>query len=197
MEGVERMIINNIYRSPNSDKINNENINNFLRSIDRLKYDHQIIIGDFNRKDINWKTVTSHLEDDCKFIETIRDSYLTQHILEPTRGRGTDQPSLLDLLFTSNEDSIENIEMYAPLGKSDHSLIKFLYRSFPEKIPEKFVCNYAKADFELMKRKLDINWEMFFQGYTDDINKLWERFVEKYNEADRECIPKKIINTGK
>ena len=83
-----------------------------------------MIAGDFNRKDINWDTVSSSSEDDCKFIEALRDSFLTQHILTPTRGRGTNDPSLLDILFTSNEENIESIELHAPLGKSDHSMIK-------------------------------------------------------------------------
>ena len=45
------------------------------------------------------------------------DSYLTQHILTPTRGRGTNEPSLIDLVFSSNAESIESIELHAPSGK--------------------------------------------------------------------------------
>ena len=58
-------------------------------------------------------------------------------MLTPNRGRDTSKPSLLDLLFTSKEECIENIEMHAPLGNSDHSLIKVLYRCEPEKLPDK------------------------------------------------------------
>ena len=114
------MILSNIYRSPNSSGKENDSINNFVKGIGTSKYAHQLIVGDFNRKDINWDTVTSPSDDDCKFIESIRDRYLTQNILTPT----TSKPSLIDLLFTSKEECIENIEMHAPLGKSDHSLIK-------------------------------------------------------------------------
>ena len=113
-----------------------------------------MIVADFNRKDINWNTGSSSSEDDCKFIEASRDSFLTRHVLTPTRGRGTNDRSLLDLFFTSNGENIESIEMHAPLGKPDHSMI---YRSQPENLPEKIVCNYAKADFEKMKEKLDDN----------------------------------------
>ena len=65
-------------------------------------------------------------EEDTEFIEATMDSFLTQHISTPTRGRGTNTPSLIDLVFTSNEDSIDDISIHAPLGKSDHSLIKFI-----------------------------------------------------------------------
>ena len=45
-------------------------------------------------------------DDDCAFLEATRDSFLTQHISTLTRGRGTNEPSLIDLVFTSNEESI-------------------------------------------------------------------------------------------
>ena len=130
------------------------------------------------------------------FIEATRDSYLIQHILTPTRGRGTNEPSLIDLIFTSNEESTEKIDIGAPLGKSDHSMIKILYRSVAGKIPGKVVPNYARADFGKMKKKLNINWEVFFKESKGDIDLVWRKFVRKFNEAEKECIPKTIIRTG-
>ena len=97
--------------------------NNFFRSSSKLKYDHQL-----NRKDIDWNMVTATSHDDNNFIEAVMDSYLTQHVLTPTRGRGTNEPSLIDLVFSRNAECIESIELHAPLGKSDHSLIKLMYR---------------------------------------------------------------------
>ena len=130
-------------------------------------------------------------------IETTRDSFLTQHILTPTRGRTTNDPSLLDLFFTSNEENIESIEMHAPLGKPDHSMIRVLYRSQPENLPERKVCNYAKADFVKMKEKLDIDWGTYLNECADDIDTVWQKFINKFEQADRKCIPIKIVKTGK
>ena len=79
-----------------------------------LKYSHQIILGDFNRKDIDWMTVSSPLDDDSKFIEATRDGYLTQHILSPNKVRVTNEPSTLDLLFIANEENIKSVEIDAP-----------------------------------------------------------------------------------
>ena len=157
LEGKERMLFSNIYRNPSSDGRANVNINNFFQKIGSAKYDDKVIVGDFNRKEIKWHDVTYSSEDDTAFIEATRDSFLTQHILQPTRGRGTNEPSLLDLFFSSNEESVENIEFHSPLGKSDHSLIKVTYRSQPEKLPIKKICEYHKADFQMMKEMLDID----------------------------------------
>lgn len=94
--GKKKMLISNIYRSPNSDSNSNENINAFFKKVGMLKYEHQIIVGDFNRKDINWETVSATSEEDMKFIEAVQDSFLIQHVKKPTRGRGTNKPSLID-----------------------------------------------------------------------------------------------------
>ena len=193
----ERMILSTIYRSPNSDKQENNNINNFFRNIGKLKHQHQLILGDYNRKDIKWDTVSSSSDDDNKFIDAIRDAYLTQHVSLPTRGRGSDEPSLVDLVFTSNEQNVESLEIFAPLGKSDHSVIKILYRSKPEKLADKIISDYTKADFGRLKEVLDIDWAAYFQDCNDDIDKVWETFITKFMEAERNCIPKKIVKTCK
>ena len=60
LEKNKTLILSNIYRSPHSTAEENKNINNFFRSFSRLKHEHQIIVGDFNRKDINWETALQH-----------------------------------------------------------------------------------------------------------------------------------------
>ena len=138
--------------------------------------------------------VTATSQDDNKFIEAVMDSYLTQHILTHIRGRGTNESSLIDLVISSNAESIE---LHALLGKSDHSLIKLMYRTEPEDLPEKIVCDYFKADFQKTKEQLNIDWETFFKECGDDIDSVWNKFINKYIDAQRECIPSKTIKTGK
>ena len=51
-----------------------------------------------------------------------------QHVKEPTRGRGTNNPYLLDLVMTNEEGMIDFINHEAPLGKSDHSLLNTKFK---------------------------------------------------------------------
>ena len=81
------------------------------------------------------------------------------------------EPSLIDLFFTTHEDSVEHIDIHSPLGKSDHSLIKVKYRSRAEEMPTKIVCDYEKADYEKMKQHLDIDWISLLKGAGEDIEK--------------------------
>ena len=193
LHGNEKMLFCNIYRNPKADEKENKNINIFIKRLVNLKYKHKIVCGDFNRKDINWKTISSPSEDDMKFLEACQDSFLTQHIDKPTRGRGSDKPSLIDLFLTSHEDSIEDITLDSPLGKSDHSLIKVNYRTQRKFSTAKFVLNYSKADFEKMRTMLDIDWKNLLKRFDKDIDGMWKVFLEKYTEALENCVPKKEV----
>ena len=95
---------------------------------------------------------------------------MTQHINAPTRGRGTKKPATLDLVFTSNEESIEKLDIDAPLDKSDHSVLIFWYRCRPEEVSD-----YGKK----MKRLLNIDWKLLFHDYEDDIDQMWEILLQK------------------
>ena len=56
---------------------------------------------DFNSPDIDWDTLNhNHLSN--KFIDLILDSYLFQHVNEPTR-----KTNVLDLILTSEENMVE------------------------------------------------------------------------------------------
>ena len=52
------------------------------------------------------------------------DKYLYQHILKPTRLREGQQENILDLVFTKDEDYINEIDILNSLGKSDHLVIR-------------------------------------------------------------------------
>ena len=59
------------------------------------------------------------------------------------------------------------------------------------------VCNYRKADFKKMNNKPDIDWDTFFDECKDDVDLAWEKFIQKYNDAEREYFPKIIVATSK
>ena len=48
-----------------------------------------------------------------------------------------------------------------------------------------------------MKEKLDIDWGTYLNECADDIDTVWQKFINKFEQADRECIPIKIVKTGK
>ena len=45
-----------------------------------------------------------------------------------------------------------------------------------------------------MKEKLDIDWGIYFNECKYDIDMVCEMFMNNFDDAERECIPKKIEN---
>ena len=114
-----------IYRSPDHNQENVERLCDLICSAATKSNSHILITGDFNFPGIDWRCMSSSSKMENDFVEAIRDSYLYQHVVEPTRCRHGQNPSTLDLIFTNQEEIMTNIKYHSPLGKSDHSCIKF------------------------------------------------------------------------
>ena len=52
-----------------------------------------------------------------------------QFISEPTRGKGSSQPTLIDLVLTNNSDIIDKVNLDVALGKSDHSVVEIIMQN--------------------------------------------------------------------
>ena len=199
----EKLLAVNMYHSPNSETSNTDDLNKLILKVARdNKFSFVLLVGDGNFRMIDWTDMTCSLSDTSrsfKFIETIKDAFFTQHIQQPTRGRGTDTPSTLDLIITKNDDIIEDIAVEAPLGKSDHALISAKIACNFTQVPiKKTRYEYDKADFEKLNEMLPSaeEWETLLEGKS--INEMWIIFKDKLNAAIQECIPQKtIITNGK
>ena len=77
-------------------------------------------MGHFNHGHIQCKSLESTGGDDQQFLLLIQDSFLTPHVLEPTRGE-----HLLYLVLSSLNKLVDNVKMHEPLGNSDHNQIHF------------------------------------------------------------------------
>ena len=61
-------------------------------------------MGDFNHGHIQWKSLESAGGDDHQFLLLTQDCFLTQHVLEPTRGG-----NVLDLMLSSQNELVDNV----------------------------------------------------------------------------------------
>ena len=108
-----------IYRSPSS---NLENSTNSLCQLHRQVISSSssyLTCDDFKYSNIDM-CVTSSSPHSQLLIDTVQDLFMCQHVMEPTRFRGNDT---LDLVFTNNDNMIENLKYLPGLGSSDHLCI--------------------------------------------------------------------------
>nr|XP_047131475.1 uncharacterized protein LOC124810516 [Hydra vulgaris] len=107
-----KLLITTFYRSPNSNEENDNYINQHITNLSE-KYENILIVGDFNYPDITWsnkkENPISHSSKSLKFIYSICNCFLTQHISKPTHFRKNQKPTTIDLIITSVENIISPI----------------------------------------------------------------------------------------
>ena len=158
LNGKDKMLVGCLYNSPSSNTENLEELNKLIIEVSKMKeFSHLLITGDFNFPKIVWKTWTSKGENGGeKFLESIRESYLIQHVTEVTRVRDNSEPSILDLILTNEENMIDEIIYSSPLGSSDHCGLEFVFKCYYELKENKSErWNYFKGDYDNMKNELN------------------------------------------
>ena len=74
--------------------------------IHEVSSQHILLMGDFNYKGINWHTFQASEPADQQFLDCVEDSFLTQHVTEPTR-----ENSVLDLVITDEPGMIDCVNV--------------------------------------------------------------------------------------
>ena len=149
-------------------------------------------MGDFNLREIDWNNCTTTVGEDhvaTIFLECIRDGFLTQHVKEPTRIRDNNEPSVLDLIITNEENMIGNIEYKPGLGKSDHLGLLFVFNCYTEFIKAQAFkkLNFFKGDYQSIntalqqrdwtKELLGLNLTQSWSYLAEIIIQLIEKFI--------------------
>ena len=100
----DKLLVGCVHRSPSSSSDNNMKLNALLKNAVQFEHSHNLICVDLNYKEINWKNLDTSVSieyDASIFSENIRDTYVTQHVFNPTGYRDNQQDSGLDLIFTN------------------------------------------------------------------------------------------------
>ena len=200
-EGVndEKILIGCMYKSPNSSKENVENMMKTLKNENVNKYDVICITGDFNYPKINWNLSESATGECEEFVECLKDAYLIQKVIKPTRNaRQNQKANLIDLVLVNDESIISDIIHCAPLGASDHDCLYFqLY------LQKKRIKRESRKKYDLNKGNYkEIRKNMKKTDWADMENKNieegWTFLKDKIIDQMNKHIPKsKMTNTKK
>ena len=153
----KKILISCIYRSPSNTSEKNDELLCMLEEASKINANNTVICGDFNCKEIDWitrKINCSETHHASKIYDKINDLFLHQKILEPTRYRNDETPSLLDWVLCDEDDLIEEVTLHPPVQSSDHVVIRFqinVIYTEPENIPR---YQYYKGNYENMRTEI-------------------------------------------
>ena len=192
----EHLLVQCVYRSPSLADESLPDLAEILLCdhINDQKFKFRAIVGDFNIKRINWDEYCSYDSDSSissNFIELVKDSYLTQHVRNFTRYREGDMPSILDLVFTNDEDLIDTISYGDPLGKSDHISLEFSLKirlDMKQKVDSWGKPKYFRGDYDTINGNLGANdWERELMHHS--VEESWTCFTDKITIEIQTNIP--------
>ena len=196
LKNQNKLLICCVYRSPNSGAENNNKLIELFNKLGNKKLTHLLIVGDFNCKEIDWELKTAKTGPDsiqAQLVQTIYTQGWFQHVNFHTRFRGSNLPSLIDLVITNEIDMIENLLIENPIGKSDHGVLIFDYLCYGQEVPLIVKPNYYKGDYNTMRYYL-MNNNVWSDG-EDDLGSKWANFKKTLSEITDMFIPKSISST--
>ena len=119
--GNSTLTVGLIYRSPNTTIGEIEKVQNAILEVNKRDC---IIMGHFDHGHIiDRKSQQSTGCQDQQFLNLVEDSFLTKHVLDPTRGG-----NVLDIVLSAQKEFVGNVKICAPLGYSDHNQIYVFIR---------------------------------------------------------------------
>ncbi len=193
----DKLLIGGVYRSPNCTAENNVELNTVIRQLSTPS--HVLICGDFNHPEINWDLLMSTKSEEHKssqFLTAIQDSFLFQHVDQPTHHRADQEPTLIDLILTNEEPMVPHIEYLPPLGMSHHSGLKFDYICYSDVQKEEMepyeVYKFYAGNYDAMRRYIeDLNLQNTMNSNT--AREAWDTLHKALSSATKQFVPRKKI----
>ena len=187
----DNLLLGGIYRSPQSDSDNNNQLLEIISAATSKNFTHTMIVGDFNIPEIDWNLWTTSKSENhfsYLFLENLRDNFLEQPITKPTRWLHDTPGNVLDLCLIDNKDIVKEMDITTRLGNSDHLCIEIelIFPVLTENISTKRR-NFYRGDYKSANSKLtDINWEVMEEM---NVEQCWTFFSENVKAVINDTIP--------
>ena len=177
-DGKERTLIGVCY-SP-SCNVNEDN--ELFKMLGNVRDRNTIVVGDFNFGEIDWMSQVATGQSQM-FLDCVNDNFLHQHVELETRDQ-----NILDLVLSTEENMVQDLEVGEPFGNSDHCIIRWKLAINKEIDVEKKMHNYFKADYDKIREEAKgIDWMDLIE--EDSINKDWENVKATLDKLKTDYIP--------
>jgi len=194
------LLVCSLYRPP--DQPPAQFLANFEKSLKRAKQTYPnhnlLIVGDFNAKHRDW-LASDHTDECGDGLQTLLDIYgLQQLVTFPTHEHAGQLRSCLDLVVTSDNMNGVSVTHEAPLGSSDHVVVRGLLPQ-SERVrrniaPKHQVLCWSRADIAGLRSAVaEEPWADV--RHCLDMEKAWLRWKAKLTLLVNQFIPRRWVTT--
>jgi hypothetical protein len=167
--------------------------------VDKKGFKDVLIMGDFNFPLIQWSngSIASIKNDtgiEHRFLETLRDTFLYQHVSIPTFQMSNEVASnILDLIFTTESGSACSIDPRFVLGNLNKGhLVIFFDFVLKNKVSSSAECSfkfaYSKADFNKISQFIsNVDWVNLFEKMS--VQEMYDELIHYTSIASNQFIP--------
>lgn len=188
-----RLHIITVYRPPSNSPLDNAILVSFIEDFCCDK--DVILMGDFNLPTIRWNNdliCASLSPTDFQFFHCFNSLGLIQWVKEPTIHKSG---NIIDLIFTSEEDKVLDVQVLPPFPNCDHSPVMCGYVSqcsqSPTEIPPHRI--WTRGNYEMINHLLSqIDWD--FEFMYKDIDEMYATFLSVVNSMVTNYVPEFITN---
>jgi hypothetical protein len=196
-----------VYRPPSSSISADKILIDFIKGLADTSQ-KIFIFGDFNMPDLLWPLDSSGSFSNSSQLmaDLIINSHLCQLVSEPTRFRLNQTPSTLDLIISSDDNSLTNLKYLSPIGISHHvtlgielqiySCPRLKTVSFERTVVEWAAVNQhiSVVDWNLLLSNTSMthNWKVFKTTLQDTIAQHTTRVTFK-RSSKKPWIDSKIL----
>jgi len=130
------------------------------------------------------------------FLDTYRDCFLWQHVIQATRYRALQAANILDLVMTNEKGMIHEVEYNESFGKSDHLVLNWTYNSYSEQSTSVTVKRlYNDGNYDKIREDLEgTDWVNILKDNT--VDEQWIIIRTRILDAVNTYVPQKTIITG-
>ena len=164
-----------IYRSPSSALNNNDNLLRLLRRVDQHPAKLKCIVGDFNMPYIDWDNGEATDQLGKSLYECSLELFLKQNVTQPTRNKPGQTSSLLDLIFTNDENLVIDVLLFQ------------MNLHVTKNTPKDTLC-YNKGNYDEFRRSISsYNWNILDDMHIED---SWSTIKNIIVDGVKEHVPK-------
>jgi hypothetical protein len=137
--------------------------------IDNVSKNRVIIVGDFNFPELDWSSL-DNVDVAHPFVENLGNNFLVQHVDKPTRGN-----NYLDLVLSSDETMINNLDVGETFETSDHQIVRFNLlglKEIPKDKPRNY--DYFKVNYDEVRMQVgSFKWNLLIEDNSTKVDEIW------------------------